>query len=238
MALIHENEGRFAEAGKDWQRAIARMTDQKLGNATATLITQQTLDRALVGSCTDAVPNLERSLKLDQERTMQGSAAIAFALCGQPARALAIRQDLARAYPQDTIINHVFLPDIDAVIELGRNRPQDALTVLAPAADYDILGIGSYLRGLAHLALKDGAAAASDFSFPLAHRGVFVLCQVQGMNVAYPLSMLGLARAESLQGDRVKALQQYQAFFDYWKSADPDLSPLVEARREFAAPGQ
>jgi serine/threonine protein kinase/tetratricopeptide (TPR) repeat protein len=238
MALIHENEGRFAEAGKDWQRAIARMTDQKLGNATATLITQQTLDRALVGSCTDAVPNLERSLKLDQERTMQGSAAIAFALCGQPARAQAIRQDLARAYPQDTIINHVFLPDIDAVIELGRNRPQDALTVLAPAADYDILGIGSYLRGLAHLALKDGAAAASDFSFPLAHRGVFVLCQVQGMNVAYPLSMLGLARAESLQGDRVKALQQYQAFFDYWKSADPDLSPLVEARREFAAPGQ
>jgi len=238
MALIHENEGRFVEAARDWQRAIARMTDQKLGNATATLITQQTLDRALVGSCEDAVPNLDRSLRLDQERTMQGSAAIAFALCGQPSRALAIRQALAHAYPQDTIINHVFLPDIDAVIELGRHRPQDALTVLAPAADYDILGIGSYLRGLAHLELKDAAAAAADFNFPLAHRSVFVLCQVQGMNLAYPLSMLGLARAESLQGDRAKALQQYQAFFDYWKSADPDLSPLVDARREFAASGQ
>lgn len=168
---------------------------------------------------------------------MQGSAAIAFALCGQPARALEIRQSLARTYPQDTIINHVFLPSIDAAVELGRNRPQAALDVLAPAADYDVLGIGSYLRGLAHLALKDGAAAAADFNFPLTHRSVFVLCQVQGMNVAYPLSMLGLARAEALTGDKAKAHQQYLSFFDYWKTADPGLPPLAAAQREFAALG-
>jgi eukaryotic-like serine/threonine-protein kinase len=217
--------------------AITRMTDQKLVNATATLIVQQTLDRALVGSCDDTVPRLDRALQLDQERTMQGSAAIAFALCGQPAKATAIRQSLVKAYPQDTIINHVFLPGIDAAIELGRNHPQDALNALAPAADYDILGIGSYLRGLAHLALKDGAAAAADFNFPATHRSVFVLCQVQGMNVAYPLSMLGLARAEVMQNDLAKARQQYQAFFDYWKAADPNLPPLVAAHTEAARLG-
>jgi tetratricopeptide (TPR) repeat protein len=237
MALIHENEGRFAAAAADWQMAITRMTDQKLVNATATLITQQTLDRALVGSCSDAVPNLERSLKLDQERTMQGSAALAFALCGQPAKALAIRQGLAKAYPQDTVINHVFLPDIDAAIALSADHAQEALTALVPAADYDILGIGSYLRGLAHLQLKEGASAAADFNFALTHRSVFVLCQVQGMNVAYPLSMLGLARAEAMQIDVPKARQQYKAFFDYWKSADLDLPPLVAARKEAASLG-
>ena len=237
MALIHENEGRFSDAAKDWQMAVTRMTDQKLVNATATVIVQQTLDRALVGSCDEVVPRLDRALQLDQERTMQGSAAIAFALCGQPAKAVAIRQSLAKAYPQDTIINHVFLPDIDAVIDLGRNHPQDALTDLAPAADYDILGIGAYLRGLAHLALKDGPAAAADFNFPATHRSVFVLCQVQGMNVAYPLSMLGLARAEVQDGDLAKARQQYQAFFNYWKAADPDLPPLVEAHKEAARLG-
>ena len=237
MALIHENEGWFAAAATDWQQAITRMTEQKLVNATATLITQETLDRALVGSCEDAVPRLDRALELDQERTMQGSAAIAFALCGQPARAMAIRESLAKAFPQDTIINRVFLPDIDAVIELGRNHPQDALTALGPAADYDILGIGSYLRGLAHLALNDGSAAASDFDFPVTHRSVFLLCQVQGMNVAYPLSLLGLARAEVLEGDLAKARKQYQAFFDYWKAADPDLPPLVAAHSEAARLG-
>ena len=176
MALIHENEGRFAAAAQDWQMAITRMTDQKLVNATATLITQQTLDRALVGSCNGAVDNLERSLKLDHERTMQGSAALAFALCGQPARAMAIRQELAKAYPQDTIINHVFLPDIDAAVALSANHAQDALNALVPAADYDILGIGSYLRGLAHLQLGDGAAASADFNFALTHRSAFSCC--------------------------------------------------------------
>ena len=100
-----------------------------------------------------------------------------------------------------------------------------------------MLGISSYLRGLAHLAMKDGAGAAADFSFPATHRSAFVLCQVQGMNVVYPLSLLGLARAASLQGDAAKARQQYQAFFDYWKNADRDLIPLKEAQAEAATLG-
>jgi eukaryotic-like serine/threonine-protein kinase len=237
LALIHENEGRFATANADWQLAIARMTDQKLVNSTATIITQETLDRALVGDCDDAVPRLDRSLKLDQERTMQGSAAIAFALCGQPARAMAIRRSLAKTYPEDTIINHVFLPDIDAAISLRGGHAEDALTALAPTIDYDMLGISSYLRGMVHLAVKDGAGAAADFSFPATHRSAFVLCQVQGMNVVYPLSLLGLARAAALQGDTAKARQQYQAFFDYWKNADRDLMPLKEAHTEAATLG-
>ncbi|HTD55572.1 MAG TPA: serine/threonine-protein kinase, partial [Silvibacterium sp.] len=237
LALIHENEGRFATAATDWQLAIARLTDQKLINSTATLIAQQTLDRALVGNCDDVAPRLDRSLKLDQERTMQGTAAIAFALCGQPARAMAIRQSLAKTYPEDTIINHVFLPDIDAAISLREGHADDALKALLPALDYDILGIGSYLRGLAHLDLKQGAEAATDFSFPATHRSAFVLCQVQGMNVAYPLSLLGLARASVLRGDMAKARQQYQAFFDYWKQADADLMPLKEAHAEAARLG-
>jgi len=58
------------------------------------------------------------------------------------------------------------------------------------------------------------------------------------MNVAYPLSMLGLARAYTLQGDKAKALQQYQSFFDYWKTADPDLPPLVAAHQELATLGR
>ena len=237
LAIIHENEGRFADAANDWRQAVARMTDQKLVNSTATLITQETLDRALVGNCDDALPRLDRSLKLDQERTMQGTAAIAFALCGQPARAMAIRQSLAKQYPEDTIISHVFLPDIDAAISLREGHSQDALTALAPTVDYDILGISAYLRGMAHLAAKEGAAAASDFSFPATHRSAFVLCQVQGMNVAYPLSLLGLARAETLLGDTAKAREQYQAFFNYWEKADSGLAPLKEAHAEAARLG-
>jgi hypothetical protein len=57
------------------------------------------------------------------------------------------------------------------------------------------------------------------------------------MNVAYPLSMLGLARAEVLQGQKDKARAQYAAFFAYWKNADDDLPPLLFAKTEAASIG-
>ena len=235
MALIDEHEGRLVKAQADWQRAISLLTQQKMVNATASLIAQRTLDSALAGRCESAGAELERALKLDQDRTMQGTAAIAFGLCGQPARAQAIARALAKSWPQDTIINHVYLPVISAAVALAQNHSRAALDALQTAADYDTLGIGSYLRGLAHLALKDGPAAASDFNTPLGHRSIFVLSQIPGMNVAYPLSLLGVARASAIGGDRQKAIQQYDAFFAYWKNADPALPPLVAAHREASA---
>lgn len=132
-------------------------------------------------------------------------------------------------------MNHVFLPDVEAAVALGRNRPAEAIEALRPALEYDTLGINSYLRGLAHLALKEGKSAESDFNFPATHRSIFVLCQAQGMNMAYPLSLLGLARVYSLEGDKQKAQAQFRAFFDYWKNANADLPPLVAARKEAAA---
>ena len=238
MALIDEHEGRFTKAASEWQRAIDQLNLQKMSSATAILIAQRTLDAALAGRCDGAKPALDQAMQLDQDRAMQGTAAIAYALCKEPALAQSIEQSLGKAYPQDTLINHVYRPAITAAIELERDRPQFALDALTSAEDYDTLGIGSYLRGLAHLALKDGASAANDFNVPLTHHSIFVLSQQPGMNVAYPLSMLGLARAEVLQGDKAKARAQYQDFFNDWKEADPDLSPLRLATTEAARPGQ
>ena len=238
MALIDEHEGRFTKAASEWQRAIDQLNLQKMSSATAILIAQRTLDAALAGRCDGAKPALDQAMQLDQDRAMQGTAAIAYALCKEPALAQSIEQSLGKAYPQDTLINHVYRPAITAAIELERDRPQFALDALTAAEDYDTLGIGSYLRGLAHLALKDGASAANDFNVPLTHHSIFVLSQQPGMNVAYPLSMLGLARAEALQGGKAKARAQYRDFFDDWKEADPDLSPLLLAKTEAARLGQ
>ncbi len=236
-ALLDEHEGRLEKANEDWQRSINQLTQQKMLAATATMIAERTMDAAMAGRCENAELELDRALKLDQDRSMRGTAAIAYGLCGDPARAEAIEQSLAAAYPQDTLINHVFLPDIAAAVELGEKRPQAALDALRAAEDYDTLGIASYLRGLAHLALKDGADAANDFNIPLSRRSIFVLSQQPGMNMAYPLSMLGLARAEAMQGEKAKARAEYAAFFAYWKNADADLSPLLFARTEAASLG-
>jgi hypothetical protein len=38
-----------------------------------------------------------------------------------------------------------------------------------------------------------------------------------------------------LAGDAIKAKKAYQDFLALWKDADPDVSVLIEARKEYAA---
>lgn len=231
-ALLDEHQGRFARAGEDWQRSIDQLLQQKMAGATATMIAQRTLDAALAGRCNGATAQLDHAMRLDHNRSMQGTAAMAYAMCGEPARAEAIAKMLAANYSQDTLINHVFLPDIRAAVALSQKHPQGALDALRGAGGYEELGIAAYLRGLAHLALKDGASAAKDFEIPLSHRSAFVLSQQPGMNVAYPLSMLGLARAEAMMGEKAKDQAEYAAFFSAWKNADAGLPLLAAAHAE------
>jgi hypothetical protein len=48
------------------------------------------------------------------------------------------------------------------------------------------------------------------------------------------LARLGLGRAYALAGDSAKAKAAYQDFFVLWKSADPDIPILGQAKGEFA----
>ncbi|MFT4112239.1 protein kinase domain-containing protein [Silvibacterium sp.] len=231
-ALLDETEGRFARAGDDWQRAVRQLEQQGMQNATAMMIAQRSLDAALAQRCDGSGAALDLAMRRDRDRFMQGTAAIAYALCGDATKAQAIEASLAQSYPQDTLINHVYLPDIAAAIELQHHKPDAALNALGVAEGYETLGISSYLRGLAYLDLKQGTEAAAAFRIPVSSRSIFVLSQQPGMNVALPLSLLGLARAENLAGDQVAAHRDYSAFFDAWKNADAALRPLVAARAE------
>jgi hypothetical protein len=49
-----------------------------------------------------------------------------------------------------------------------------------------------------------------------------------------PLSYLGLGRSAVLASNVDAARKAYEQFFNVWKDADPALTPLVEARAEYA----
>ncbi len=51
-----------------------------------------------------------------------------------------------------------------------------------------------------------------------------------------PLAQLGLARADSLKGDKEKALKAYEVFFALWKDAAQELPILRAARAEATEP--
>ena len=58
-----------------------------------------------------------------------------------------------------------------------------------------------------------------------------------GSAPARPWPSWRLARAQAALGKRDEARKSYQAFFEFWKDADPDVPLLVQARDEFAKLG-
>ena len=149
------------------------------------------------------------------------------ALVGDPAR---VEADLARElkqWPQDTLLNGQYAPQIRAAILLRRGRNEDAAKALAVAAPYahrvyDIL----YQQGNVSLDVNDLTHAAAAFRYILADRGL-------GPGPEYDLSYLGLARTLQRQGAPAASLHEYETFFTAWKDADPDLPILRQAKAEY-----
>jgi hypothetical protein len=151
-----------------------------------------------------------------------------------------LAEDLAKRFPEDTSVRFNYLPALRARLALNRGDPRKALDVLQPAVPYELGAHRSsidalfgalypvYERGEAYLAARQGAEAAAEFQKVIARRGVVVSDPV-GV-----LARLQLGRALVLSGDKTRARAAYQDFLSLWKSADPDVPILRQARREFA----
>jgi serine/threonine protein kinase/tetratricopeptide (TPR) repeat protein len=172
------------------------------------------------------------TLALSKGRDPQALAALGYALANDSARAQSLADDLSKRFPQDTLVQAIYLPMIHAQIALDHGDPQKALDTLAPYEKYDLGGtqfslLQIYLRGQALLTQKKGPAAAAEFKKLLDNRDI-------GPNdVPAPLAQLGLARAHALSGDSAKARTAYQDFFAIWKDADPNIPILAQAKSEY-----
>ena len=238
--------GRLVKAREYSRRAVAAA--ERVGNKThaASYETQAALREALFKNATDARQDIVAALRLSRagydstDRYEQGSAALALALAGNPARALVLADDLGKRFPEDTLIQFHYLPAVQAQIALSRNNPAKAIEILQAAAPFELgapyeLGIDPetalypvFVRGQAHLAAHQGSEAAIEFQKILDHRGI-VLNEPIGA-----LAHLDLGRAYALQGETAKARAAYQDFLTLWKNADPDIRILKQAKAEYA----
>ena len=135
---------------------------------------------------------------------------------------------LAYDDPEDTLINELWLPSIRAALELQKGNAAQAIQQLQTAARHETAAEfwPPYLRGQAYVKLGRGAAAATEFQNILDHRGQAPL------SVLYPLAHFGSARAAALVGDAAKSRRAYEDLFAVYKTADPDLPILIEAKRQ------
>ena len=165
---------------------------------------------------------------------LKAVSAIALGLAGDSAQATRLAADLAKRFPEDTIVQFDYLPMIHAAAALQSGSATKAIEALAPAAPYELGSISGvtlypvYLRGEAYLAAHQGSAAAAEFQKILDHPGVVANTPIGA------LAHLGLARAYALSGDTAKAKTAYQDFLALWKDADPDIPILKEAKAEYA----
>lgn len=136
---------------------------------------------------------------------------------------------MIKLYPEDTLINSIWLPAIRAAIELQSGNAEQTIHQLQAATRCEAAAEfwPQYLRGLAYLKLRRGAEAATEFQKILDHRGYAPLSPL------YPLAHLGLARAAAMAGDSAKSRKSWNEFLAICKEADADLPILIEAKREF-----
>jgi tetratricopeptide (TPR) repeat protein len=195
---------------------------------------------AFYGNAAAARQSAAKALELGRGgREVNYAAAFALALAGDLPQSRALAEDLAREFPEDTSVQSLYLPTLRALFSLSTGDAAAAIQALQTASRYD-LALGAigfigrfgglypiYVRGLAYLAARQPAEAAGEFQRILDHRSITLVDPMGAM------ARLQLARALALSGDTVKAKSAYNDLLTLWKTADPKILMVEQARAEF-----
>jgi tetratricopeptide (TPR) repeat protein len=180
----------------------------------------------------EAAQTATAALSVSRPFIARGNAAAAYALAGMDERAAAMNRELLRERPQDTILQMLYGPLVQSLLELNHGNAARAVELLRSADSYT--GIDTfvfYTRGNAYLRAGKAQEALQDF------KRVHNLSKLTGVGAwmqLAPLARLGQARAYNQLGDRNQSRQAYQDFLALWKDADPEVPILQEAKTEYA----
>jgi eukaryotic-like serine/threonine-protein kinase len=231
--------GRLGKARELSRRAIdsAEQAGEKENSSTYSALSG--LREALFGNADEARRRATSALAHSSGRDAQYGAALALAYSGDAGRAQSLADDLAKRFPQDTVVQTNFLPTLRAKSALDRGNPSQAIENLSAATHYELGQTTAstygwtamypvFVRGEAYAAAHQGSEAAAEFQKILDHPGVALNEPIAA------LARLGIARAYVLQGDTTNAKAAYGGFIELWKDADADIPVLVQAKTEYA----
>jgi serine/threonine protein kinase len=192
---------------------------------------------ALFGDRVEAGRGVRNALDASSGQDLQAVVALTYAFAGNQSRAQLLADELARKFPENTLVQMNYLPAIRGQIAINSGNPVRAIELLEPAREYELgqpaqaVLINLYpvfVRGQAYLAARNGAAAAAEFHEILNQPGMVLNEPIAA------LARLELARAYSLEGSQDKARSSYQDFLTLWKDADADVPILQQAKAEYA----
>jgi eukaryotic-like serine/threonine-protein kinase len=219
---IHQAEDFYDKARQISQRV-------QIKSAEGGAVSERAWVQLLAGKRKEAIASANESLAIFQDYNQKVQVGGILALAGDHNKALGLASEVAKARPDDVLMQSMFIPEVRAAAALDGGDAAKAIEFMKPAAAYDKGNTGAlYLRGLAYLKNKQGAEAVQEFGKILA------LHNSAASDPLMSFAHLGLARAYALQGDSAKSRTAYQDFFALWKDADADLPVLKEAKAEYA----
>jgi eukaryotic-like serine/threonine-protein kinase len=224
-------DGRLRQSQEHFRRAMELSTQRNAREASAWSAAEYARSEAAFGQCQQTKREVADALAIARGDETLWRSGLALALCGEAAQTGTLISELSKRYPQNTIVNMIWLPTIRAVLETNRGNPAQAIQLLQTTRSFE-WGFNdaawpAYVRGLAYLRQQAGAEALAEFQKIIDRKGMVAASPL------YPLAHLGLARAAALTGDTAKSRKAYQDFFALWKDADPDIPILKEAQRDY-----
>jgi tetratricopeptide (TPR) repeat protein len=235
-SLIEVQQGRFHSAERLRLQALGRTS--KAGSADWWVVLSA-LEDAEVGKDVQARVCENKAAGSPLDRDNKIALALALARSGRTAEAGRLADQISAERPEDTLVQHYFIPTIRAAVKLRQHDPAAAIDLLRGTAKYDLAFTGSfdsvypaYIRGLAYLGLGDAQSAAAQFQKLIDNPGFSV------RHVIGPLAQLQLGRAQQMMGDEAAAHKSYEDFLTLWKDADPDVPIYQQAKAEYAKSGK
>jgi Flp pilus assembly protein TadD/predicted Ser/Thr protein kinase len=228
--------GRLAKARELSRRAVASAERAEEKETAAGYEAEAALREALFGNAAEA-RRRAAALVPSMDRNVQYGATLALVLAGDTAKPQGLVDNLAKRFPEDTVMQSNYLPTVRAQLALNRKDYSKAIQALQVTGPYEFGQPGNafapalypvFVRGEAFLAAHQGSSAAAEFQKIIDHHAL-VFNEPIGA-----LAHLGLARAYALSGDTAKARTSYQDFLALWKDADPDIPILKQAKAEYA----
>jgi eukaryotic-like serine/threonine-protein kinase len=231
LAGIQLFSGEYRKASVTTQQAFEQAGLAKAPDVQANALLINAASRGYAGLCEGNEQAVQKALALDKSRQTQSFAVFTAGTCGNAKLVGSMAQDLSKKYPDDTLIQRVFIPLAKAFVALSAGQPREAIEDAQPAKSFNLIYPVAYVQGLAYLQLHDASQAASAFRGAIQSPGG----NLQTTAPFYAQAQLGLARAYAMGGDKANAKKAYEAFFTTWKDADTDLPMLVAAKKEYTA---
>jgi hypothetical protein len=229
--------GQFRAAAETLQEAAGQAGDAKAPDARALFLLNAAYIGWPVGQCENPEAAVKQALAVDKSKPTQVAVAATYAFCGEGKPALAALDALEKKYPDDTLVQQVFVPQARAFMALQAGDAPQVRALLAKGQAFDQASPGPYLRGLAYLQLHDAGNSIAAFKIATRYKGA---SYTNENNIPYPLNcyalgLLGLGRAYAMAGDKADAKAAYERFFTEWKNADSGLAVMAQAKKEYAA---